>query len=107
MASCCVFFKAIDIFASLTTKFDFQEANCLNQFEHLLTLWRSNCSIVADAQLFGEGDVFNGDLLEEGLEALHVELLDGLQRWRRRLRVEKSLWSRLEVGMDYVLFRRA
>mmetsp|Transcript_61921 Transcript_61921/g.164550 ORF Transcript_61921/g.164550 Transcript_61921/m.164550 type:complete len:2073 (-) Transcript_61921:147-6365(-) len=75
---------AIDSFVEHTTRFDFQEQSCLNQFEHLISLWRSNCSLVADDQLQGDGDVYNGDLLLDGLDSMHAELLEGFQRWRKK-----------------------
>ena len=75
---------AIGSFVEHTTRFDFQEQSCLNQFEHLISLWRSNCSLVADDQLQGDGDVYNSDLLLHGLDSMHAELLEDFQRWRRK-----------------------
>ena len=64
-----------------------------NQFDHLLSLWRSHCSLLADLDLDTEDDL--GDavvnettLLHEALGALHAELLEGFRQWRQRLAEE-------------------
>ncbi|CAK0806500.1 unnamed protein product [Prorocentrum cordatum] len=71
------------LFAGLTDAFQFQEDNAKNQHEHLLSLWRSQLSMVADRAYEGAGaEVDEQGLLREALGDLHAELLDGFLRWR-------------------------
>jgi len=75
------------LFAGLTDAFQFQEDNAKNQHEHLLSLWRSQLSMVADRAYEERGvQVNEQDLLREALRDLHAELLDGFLRWRRAFR---------------------
>ncbi|CAJ1393426.1 unnamed protein product [Effrenium voratum] len=79
-------------FAALAAVFDFQVDSVRNQFDHLLSLWRSHCAILADLDLdvdedddFVEAAVNEQTLLHEALGGLHAELLEGFLRWRQRL----------------------
>ena len=63
-----------------------------NQFDHLLSLWRSHYSLLADLDLTEDcpldAVVNEQTLLHEALGALHVELLEGFRAWRERLGTE-------------------
>jgi len=76
------------LFAGLTDAFQFQEDNAKNQHEHLLSLWRSQLSMVADRTYDSDvmGRVDERDLLRQALHDLHAELLDGFERWRNHMR---------------------
>jgi len=75
------------LFAGLADAFQFQADNAKNQHEHLLSLWRSQLSMVADRAYEERGvQVNEQDLLREALRDLHAELLDGFLRWRRAFR---------------------
>jgi len=71
------------LFSALREAFDFQADNVRNQHEHLLSLLRSQLSMVADRAYEERGvQVNEQDLLREALRDLHAELLDGFLRWR-------------------------
>lgn len=84
------------LFSALYQRFDFQVDNVRNQFDHLLSLWRSHCAVLADLdlELEEEGDflteavVNEQTLLHEALHAMHAELLEGFLRWRDALAAE-------------------
>eukprot|EP00931_Biecheleriopsis_adriatica_P039465 TRINITY_DN22569_c0_g2_i1.p1 TRINITY_DN22569_c0_g2~~TRINITY_DN22569_c0_g2_i1.p1 ORF type:complete len:2009 (+),score=358.66 TRINITY_DN22569_c0_g2_i1:92-6118(+) len=73
------------LFAGLQEAFDFQPDNVRNQFDHLLSLWRSQCAMVADRSVEDGTAVNENLLLGEALGDLHVELLDGFLQWRVKL----------------------
>ena len=63
--------------------FLFQAQSAENQFEHLLSLLRSQCAMVADRDV-GKGVVVDESfLLGTAIGDLHAELLDNFQAWRR------------------------
>lgn len=73
------------LFGALKESFDFQIDSVRNQFEHLLSLWRSQCAMVADRSM-GEGASINeGLMLQEAVEELYYEMMDGFLRWRAKL----------------------
>jgi len=76
------------LFAGLADAFQFQADNAKNQHEHLLSLWRSQLSMVADRTYDSDvmGRVDERDLLRQALHDLHAELLDGFERWRNHMR---------------------
>jgi len=106
---------AANFFATMKLAFDFQADSVCNQFEHLISLWRSHAAIVTDRaiqdavenkwrwvsgslseQSKGGLDVshkalhraateMEPDLLKEALHDLHQDLLEGLREWSERL----------------------
>lgn len=73
------------LFGALKESFDFQIDSVRNQYEHLLSLWRSQCAMVADRSM-GEGASINeGLMLQEAVEELYYEMMDGFLRWRTKL----------------------
>ena len=61
------------LFGALKESFDFQVDSVRNQYEHLLSLWRSQCAMVADRAM-GEGSSVNeGIMLQEALDDGRVE----------------------------------
>ena len=55
------------LFGALKESFDFQIDSVRNQYEHLLSLWRSQCAMVADRSM-GEGASINeGLMLQEAV----------------------------------------
>jgi len=88
------------LFAALQATFGFQEESAQNQFEHLLSLWRSHVSVVADRAFAGGGRqsarrpcgggsgrvvVDEASLLLLSFVELHADLLNGLEHWKTRL----------------------
>jgi len=72
------------LFEELVQKFDFQVDSARNQHEHLLSMWRSHCALVADRAI-GAGDAVNEDsLLAEALAELHAHLLAGFREWKAK-----------------------
>ncbi|CAK9114863.1 1 [Durusdinium trenchii] len=71
--------SAASLFAQLYKRFGFQADNVRNQFDHLLSLWRSHCAMLADLDL----EVEDEEELEEA-----AELLEGFRAWRHRLSEE-------------------
>lgn len=69
-------------FALLHKRFDFQADSVRNQYEHLLSLWRSHCATVADRAVQQGIPVDEESLVAEALGDLHAELLDGFRQWR-------------------------
>ena len=59
-----------------------QEQTCLDQFGHLILLWRSYSSLVADDQLHDDNFAYFGDLLLHRLKSMHAELLGASRRIR-------------------------
>jgi len=85
---------AISLFAGLQGRVGFQADSAKSQFEHLLSLWRSQCAMVADrtfdVQVARDVDsqdllVDETGLLRSGLAELHMELLDGFRHYREKL----------------------
>jgi len=88
------------LFAALGMTFGFQEDSVRNQFEHMLSLWRSQVSIVADRVYEGrtyqrQGHSCNNaaalerlhqTILRESLAEVHGDLLHGMRKWRDRCR---------------------
>eukprot|EP00913_Durusdinium_trenchii_P003777 g3498.t1 len=87
--------SAASLFAQLYKRFGFQADNVRNQFDHLLSLWRSHCAMLADLDLEVEDEeeleeavVNEKTLLHEALNSMHAELLEGFRAWRHRLSEE-------------------
>lgn len=85
------------LFAALGFTFGFQEDSVRNQFEHILSLWRSQVSMVADRVYEGRTyqpgsnsggvpaaafDSLHQRLLSDSLAEVHGDLLRGMQDWR-------------------------
>ncbi|CAJ1370154.1 unnamed protein product [Effrenium voratum] len=120
---------AASLFASIKLGFDFQADSVCNQFEHLISLWRSHAAVVTDRAVqdayvnrwrwssgsWSEAATeptrmdINGtkalqraaadcepELLQDALEDLHRDLLEGLHQWRARL----SAYPELEVRWE-------
>jgi hypothetical protein len=83
------------VFACLQDVFDFQPDNVRNQFEHALSLWRSQCAVVADKFIEQNEPVDENNLLLEALSLLHQDLLDGFLSWRKSYYVYDGDWPRL------------
>lgn len=81
--------SSASLFSSLWCQFGFQKDNVRNQHEHLLSLWRSHCALVADRQADSDMPVRRGDLEEQllgmALPDLHADLMDGFISWRAKL----------------------
>jgi hypothetical protein len=71
------------LLAALHETFDFQWGNVQNQFEHLLSAWRSHCAMVADRHVELDAPVPEDRLLQEALGDLHSDLLEGFSQWRQ------------------------
>jgi 1,3-beta-glucan synthase len=67
------------LFTSLQFSFDFQPGSVQNQFEHLISLWRSHLCIVKDRNGPGGSEE---ELLRLALHELHADVLAGFQSWR-------------------------
>eukprot|EP00931_Biecheleriopsis_adriatica_P013175 TRINITY_DN11451_c1_g1_i1.p1 TRINITY_DN11451_c1_g1~~TRINITY_DN11451_c1_g1_i1.p1 ORF type:complete len:1910 (-),score=325.40 TRINITY_DN11451_c1_g1_i1:23-5515(-) len=86
--------SSASLFAALYEHFDFQGDSVRNQFEHLLSLWRSHCSLIADKDPSleelqrGSVAVDESTLLYDALGSLHAQLLEGFTRWREALAAE-------------------
>lgn len=87
--------SSASLFAQLYRRFDFQADNVRNQFDHLLSLWRSHCATLADLDLevddeedLDDAVVNEKTLLHEALNAVHAELLESFRRWRYNLSEE-------------------
>jgi len=78
------------LFAALGDGFDFQEDSVKNQFEHLLSLWRSHVGTVSDRYIETGDEVDERDLLREALGDLHSELMEGFLLWREKLHLCES-----------------
>mmetsp|Transcript_74945 Transcript_74945/g.189461 ORF Transcript_74945/g.189461 Transcript_74945/m.189461 type:complete len:1880 (+) Transcript_74945:44-5683(+) len=79
---------AATLFAALQPKIGFQADSAKNQFEHFLSLWRAQCSMVADRAMgraAGDVQADERDLASKGLVELNGELLDGFKRYRDKL----------------------
>ena len=72
------------LFGALHERFDFQGDSVRNQFDHLLSLWRSHASLVADRSVAEGVRVEEGTLLVEALGDMHTELLEGFLLWRAK-----------------------
>jgi len=72
------------LFGALHERFDFQPDNVRNQFDHLMSLLRSHCSMVADRSVEEGVQVSESSLLVEALGDLHAELLEGFTGWRQK-----------------------
>ncbi|CAE8594116.1 unnamed protein product [Polarella glacialis] len=72
------------LFGALHERFDFQQDNVHNQFDHLLSLWRSHCSNVADREVQEGVRVDESKLLYEAIGDMHAELLEGFTLWRSK-----------------------
>ncbi|CAE8672930.1 unnamed protein product [Polarella glacialis] len=92
--------RAARSFAGLQAAFDFQKDSVRNQFEHLLSLWRSHCAVRADRLISTRHSVTNveQELLWRGLEELHEDLLRGFLAWRQRF--QRSAQAATEPGSD-------
>jgi hypothetical protein len=74
--------SAASSFAMLQETFGFQSDSARNQFEHLMSMWRSHCALAAD-RFIEQGERVNEQvLLRDALLSLHEELLEGFSRWR-------------------------
>ncbi|CAJ1419139.1 unnamed protein product [Effrenium voratum] len=75
-------------FARLQRAFDFQQDSVKNQFEHLITLWRSHCSVNADRMKQANIGLESMEekLVLHGLQELYEDLLCGFRAWRREFR---------------------
>jgi len=78
-------FASAGLFGALSESFDFQADSVHNQYEHLLSMWRSQCALVADRSLQAGDAVEESGLLEEALGDLNAELLEGFHCWRAKL----------------------
>ncbi|CAE7022439.1 GSC2 [Symbiodinium natans] len=79
--------QAATAFAKLQSAFGFQEDSVRCQFEHMLSLWRSHCAVVADRLKLPPNDrvgcrSLEEELLKKGMDELHEDLLRGLRWWR-------------------------
>eukprot|EP00930_Biecheleria_cincta_P034274 TRINITY_DN23700_c0_g1_i1.p1 TRINITY_DN23700_c0_g1~~TRINITY_DN23700_c0_g1_i1.p1 ORF type:complete len:1961 (-),score=292.91 TRINITY_DN23700_c0_g1_i1:88-5970(-) len=74
------------LFAALQETFDFQADSARNQHIHLMSMWRSQCCNVADADIQEDADVHvdENKLLLEGLDWLHTDLMEGFTEWRAK-----------------------
>jgi len=72
------------LFNALCANFDFQADSVRNQYHHLLSLWRSQCAMVADRSVELLVQVDEEGLLAEALGDLHAEMLDGFLCWREK-----------------------
>jgi len=77
--------SSASLFDALQKTFDFQIDSVKNQFEHLMSLWRSQCAMVADRSVDANLPVDETNLLEEAIGDVHADLLDGFLHWRKRL----------------------
>jgi hypothetical protein len=73
------------LFNSMYEVFGFQWDNVRNQHEHLLSMWRSSCAMVADRSVGQDLYVDEERLLGEALGDLHVDLLGAFSTWREKL----------------------
>eukprot|EP00927_Polykrikos_kofoidii_P035101 TRINITY_DN29664_c0_g2_i1.p1 TRINITY_DN29664_c0_g2~~TRINITY_DN29664_c0_g2_i1.p1 ORF type:complete len:2088 (+),score=251.91 TRINITY_DN29664_c0_g2_i1:26-6289(+) len=77
-----------ELFASLQILFGFQVDNVRNQFEHLLSLWRSHVATVADHAFSSSRAAVVVDeaaLLRKGLRSLRGDLLEGFDSWQEKM----------------------
>ena len=65
--------------------FLFQAQSAENHFEHLLSLLRFQCAMVADRDVGKGVEIGERFLLGAAIGDLHAELLDGFQAWRKKL----------------------
>lgn len=91
------------LFCALQHTFDFQADNVKNQHEHLLSLWRSQCAIVADRSVGKAQAVDETGLLAEALGDLHAELLDGCLQWREKMQRHGEKTAPQEPGGHWPL----
>ncbi|CAJ1416044.1 unnamed protein product [Effrenium voratum] len=73
------------IFGALKESFDFQADSVRNQYEHFLSLWRSQVAMVADRSVGQGASVNERELLYEAAGDLYFEMMDGFLRWRNEL----------------------
>jgi len=98
--------SASGVFAALQQSFGFQRPSAKNQFEHLLSLWRSQCAVVADRAsepMASSGSAGSNDsavneqmLLKSGLDDLHRELLAGFKQYRSQVRDHEQMRDQVE-----------
>jgi len=79
--------SSASLFGSLFSVFEFQQDNVRNQYEHLLSLWRSHIASVADRRLDRVDEQY---LLADALDDLHCELMEGFLRWREQFQGYES-----------------
>lgn len=112
------------LFNSLQRVFDFQRDSVFNQHEHLLSMWRSHCAMVADRTFEanrGEdrnrdrardevekdrGDVDEKILLSEALGDLHADLMDGFSQWQSKLHAALQEEASTDQKTDGVVWTR-
>ena len=84
------------------------------RLEHLLSLWRSHLSVICDRELRRRPEISEEDgLLEQALEELHGDLLQGFRAWRQQFQVHQEEPRRPKMGdlrvlehMSHVFFWR-
>eukprot|EP00929_Paragymnodinium_shiwhaense_P085473 TRINITY_DN45873_c0_g1_i1.p1 TRINITY_DN45873_c0_g1~~TRINITY_DN45873_c0_g1_i1.p1 ORF type:complete len:2183 (-),score=378.87 TRINITY_DN45873_c0_g1_i1:228-6776(-) len=86
---------ASSVFAEIGTLFSFQGDNIRNQFEHLLSLWRSEVAMVADE----DSQTPELRYLDLALSRMHEELLEGFQLWRSKQSNRESGSGGSDSGM--------
>ncbi|CAE8613004.1 unnamed protein product [Polarella glacialis] len=94
--------SASSLFSALREAFNFQADSVQNQYDHLLSLWRSHCSNVADREVQGceVGQVDETSLLFDALGELHTELLEGFTLWREKMCTARAATAMCEAEHD-------
>lgn len=86
------------IFAALQERFDFQVDSVKCQHEHLMSMWRSTVSTVADRYIENCENVKESSLLKDALQDLSRDMLEGFRGWRTKVRREQEAFEQDSAG---------